>query len=453
MRDEKDHNEQRLDDFSDYMRQRLEEHRLPVEAGCWEEVESRIGHQRRYLRSWLWGGGLAAAILALVIWLLPSPERMSTEESGLFQERISEEINVLPEPPVLPPEPERKHMATARRWEKRVKPSHTAGEEDRTREDGRRETIEVVRRDTVAGTADEPVETVSEDSTVTVVKRSDSTVPPPDGERSLRGKASLKVKAGKDRKNKWLLAAIVGTGGYVDLNRGMSHGDSPMEDMNSSLQEPAPNNPDKDDEETGKENTSPLTASFRSASVLRSGRVDENFLENRSFESYPDVSHSLPISFGLTVRKELGRRIALESGLVYTYLSSTFRQGGDSPSEVRSSLHYLGIPLNLVVSLWKNQRWNVYLSGGLMAEKGLQAVYSGYIAGNGTTLYKSEKEGIHGLQWSVNASVGAAYRFYGDWSVYFEPRLSHYFDCDQPASIRTDRPLGLGLSAGVRYAF
>lgn len=59
-----------------------------------------------------------------------------------------------------------------------------------------------------------------------------------------------------------------------------------------------------------------------------------------------------------------------------------------------------------------------------MMEKGLQAVYSGYIAGNGTTISKSKKEGIHGMQWSVNASVGAAYRFYGDWSLYFEPRFS-----------------------------
>lgn len=39
MRDDKDHNE-RLDDFSGYMRQRLEEHRLPVDTGCWDEVEA-----------------------------------------------------------------------------------------------------------------------------------------------------------------------------------------------------------------------------------------------------------------------------------------------------------------------------------------------------------------------------------------------------------------------------
>jgi hypothetical protein len=55
MRDDKDHNE-RLDDFSGYMRQRLEEHRLPVDAGGWDEVEARMNRRARS-RGWLWTGG------------------------------------------------------------------------------------------------------------------------------------------------------------------------------------------------------------------------------------------------------------------------------------------------------------------------------------------------------------------------------------------------------------
>lgn len=58
MRDDKDHNE-RLDDFSGYMRQRLEEHRLPVDAGCWDEVEARMNRRARP-RGWLWTGGLVS---------------------------------------------------------------------------------------------------------------------------------------------------------------------------------------------------------------------------------------------------------------------------------------------------------------------------------------------------------------------------------------------------------
>lgn len=349
-------------------------------------------------------------------------------------------------------------MAKVLKWEKRAKPSAIVWEKETIRKDERSETIGIIEKDAIAAIVEEPSvkEEASEDSTDIVVKRGDSTVPLPEGERSPRRKASLKKKAKKSKRNKWLLAAAVGSSGYVDsfLNTDMSYGDvSSPGDMNVPSQDPDPNKPDKDDDEKENGNTPLQTASFRNAPVLRSSKVDENFLDNRSFESYPDVSYSLPISFGFTVRKDLSRRIAVESGLMYTYLSTTFKRGGDFPSEVKSSLHYLGIPLNLVVYVWKNQRWNVYLSGGFMMEKGLQAVYSGYIAGNGTTISKSKKEGIHGMQWSVNASVGAAYRFYGDWSLYFEPRFSHYFDCDQPASIRTDKPLGFGLSAGIRYAF
>lgn len=113
MRDDKDHNE-RLDDFSGYMRQRLEEHRLPVDAGCWDEVEARMNRRARP-RGWLWTGGLvAAAVLALVIWLLPSPEKMPLEELSPFQKEISEkaeEMNILPERPVLPVEPVKKRIA------------------------------------------------------------------------------------------------------------------------------------------------------------------------------------------------------------------------------------------------------------------------------------------------------------------------------------------------------
>lgn len=440
MRDDKNHNE-RLDDFSGYMRQRLEEHRLPVDAGCWDEVEARMNRRTRS-QGWFWLGGLAAAMLALLIWLLPSPEKMPLEGSRPFQYGISEnveEMNMLPEHPALPVEPVKKRVAKVQKQGTRVKSSAI---------------IETIEKDVIVAIVEEPsVAEASEDSTDIVVKQVDSTVPLPDGEQSSRKTISLKKKVKKGKRNKWLLAATVGTSGYVDgfLDMDMSS-NNPSSDV-PSYGGPDIDIPNDDDDEKEDGNTPPQTASFRSPSVLRSSRMDENFLDNRLFESYPDVSYSLPISFGFTVRKDLSRRIAVESGLMYTYLSTTFKRGGDFPSEVKSSLHYLGVPLNLVVYLWKNQRWNVYLSGGFMAEKGLQAVYSGYIAGDGTAIFKSKKEGIHGMQWSVNASIGAAYRFYGDWSLYFEPRFSHYFDCEQPASIRTDKPLGFGLSAGIRYAF
>lgn len=456
MRDDKDQDE-RLDDFSGYMRRRLEEHRMPVDTDCWNEIETRM-NRKAGARGWLWAGGLAAAaVLALAIWLLPSPEEMPLEELRPFQEKISEEteeMKILPECAVLPVEPVEKRIAKVLRQEKRLELSDVAKERDTRWKNEKYESIEVIGKDTIADIADKTaVEESGDSTTMTVVKRSGSTVPLPEEERNPRQKSFLKKKVKKNKRNKWLLAATFGSSGYVDnfFNTDMSYDASLPEDTNSD----GVYDPDEDDDKKEDGTTPPLsqTSFFRGASVLRSSNMDENFLDNRSFESYPDVSYSLPISFGLTVRKDLSQRIAVESGLMYTYLSTTFKKRGDSPSEVKSSLHYLGIPLNLVVYLWSNQRWNIYLSGGFMVEKGLQAVYSGYISGNGTIISRSKKEGIHGIQWSMNASAGAAYRFYRDWSFYFEPRFSHYFDCDQPASIRTDKSLGFGLSAGIRYAF
>ena len=64
-----------------------------------------------------------------------------------------------------------------------------------------------------------------------------------------------------------------------------------------------------------------------------------------------------------------------------------------------------------------------------------------------------EKKGISGVQWSLNGSAGVSYRLHRDWSIYLEPRISYYFDNDQPVSIRTENSVIIGLGAGFRFEF
>lgn len=64
-----------------------------------------------------------------------------------------------------------------------------------------------------------------------------------------------------------------------------------------------------------------------------------------------------------------------------------------------------------------------------------------------------EKKGISGVQWSLNGSVGVSYRLYREWSLYLEPRISYYFNNDQPVSIRTENSVIIGLGAGFRFEF
>ncbi|MDR0729965.1 MAG: PorT family protein [Prevotellaceae bacterium] len=163
-----------------------------------------------------------------------------------------------------------------------------------------------------------------------------------------------------------------------------------------------------------------------------------------------DTRHHLPLSFGITVRFNLlTSRWALESGVVYTYLSSEYTYSRD-PSTIKKQLHYLGIPINVVYRIVDSRRFSFYAAGGGMIEKGL-AANSTTIADAGTHI---DKESIHGLQWSLNGQLGAEYRFYKQFSIYIEPGVRYFIPYEnQPQSIRTDRPFTFLLGCGLRTSF
>jgi len=161
-----------------------------------------------------------------------------------------------------------------------------------------------------------------------------------------------------------------------------------------------------------------------------------------------------PLSFGLSVRKNLDAHWGIETGLVYTYLSSNYRWNYREAFDATQQLHYLGVPLNGVFYLWNNNpRWNVYLSAGTMLEKGLwmKTVRNQHFTDHTATT--TQKNAIAGWQWSLNSSLGLSYRFTKKMEFYVEPRFSYYFDNDHPASIRTDRPVSIGVGGGLQYSF
>ena len=235
----------------------------------------------------------------------------------------------------------------------------------------------------------------------------------------------------KTAESGWSINAGFGTGGHVSL--GLGNGDLTM-DMDNPSSSITPGNP-------GEVSPPPVKPPlFENSNVLPP-------------EQYTEVDAALPLSFGVTVRKDFNRYIGVETGLVYTYLSSNLSTWDKVQYKSRLELHYLGIPVNLVVSLWQNPRWKIYLSGGFMMEKGLRSKQTENRFWQFEQVNNVEKKGINGLQWSLNASAGVSYRFYRDWSFYFEPRISHYFDNDQPPSIRTENSVIIGLGAGIRFDF
>ena len=181
--------------------------------------------------------------------------------------------------------------------------------------------------------------------------------------------------------------------------------------------------------------------------------ANTNYTSIMATNDFTKKTYNDPLSFGLTVRKQLNKTLALESGLVYTYLLSTFENSGVQRSEAKLHLHYIGIPVNLITELWENSKWEVYLSTGFIAEKGIQSLYvqSQYFGTEVVTTTAKTK--INGIQWSINGGVGVSYKIKRQLGIYFEPKFSRYFENNQPVSARTDHPFVFGLSAGLRIGF
>ena len=178
-------------------------------------------------------------------------------------------------------------------------------------------------------------------------------------------------------------------------------------------------------------------------------------LQNINSQPKTDIKHHFPVSVGITVQKELNNRLALETGLVYTYLSSNLTAGGAAYYTQNQQLHYLGIPLKLNWNFLKKRYFNLYLSGGGMLEKCVHGELSAqYEMNNRPPFSNDETLHINQLQWSVSASAGISFKLASHISLYAEPGIVYYFDDGSDIStIRKEKPFNINLQAGLRFNF
>ena len=204
-----------------------------------------------------------------------------------------------------------------------------------------------------------------------------------------------------------------------------------------------------------------LAAANASSPGLRSSDISKNSLsvlseDLLSSEDFDQIEHYPPMAIGMSIRKALNDYLAVESGLTYTYLYTTF-ENKIPRQDASLTLHYLGIPVNLAVNMYpySRSRWNVYFSAGGMVEKGLLSHYvqNTYSGTNNVAATTTSNERILGLQWSVQAAIGLSYRFNKDYSVFLEPKIIYYLDNNQPFNIRTEHPFVPGINLGLRHTW
>ena len=167
-------------------------------------------------------------------------------------------------------------------------------------------------------------------------------------------------------------------------------------------------------------------------------------------------AYGVPFSIGAGIRVYFAPRLSLGSGLSYSMLTRTFSgvynevSGGVLTSsvegDVHHTMHYIGIPLNLYYDVLNTKNFKFYVYGGGKAE---------YCVSNKYRMYTSPEvnfsDPVKGLQYSVGLGLGVEFRLSDKMGLYLDPGACYYFNCNQPKSVRTDKPLMVNFEAGLRF--
>lgn len=193
-------------------------------------------------------------------------------------------------------------------------------------------------------------------------------------------------------------------------------------------------------------------ADFTSDATLTTTPVYSTDL-NRMSADKVRVKHRQPVKAGVSARFLLTDRLGVESGLYYSYLSSDFNRGDETYGTVtRQRLHYIGLPVRLTCSMWRNCGLDIYAGAGGAVELGVSGTSAtdSYIDGRvENTTDESVKDSRP--QFSVNASAGVQYNLSSAIGVYAEPGVSYYIDNGSSVqNFYKDKPWSFSLSLGLR---
>ncbi|MCD7972328.1 MAG: PorT family protein [Candidatus Azobacteroides sp.] len=173
-------------------------------------------------------------------------------------------------------------------------------------------------------------------------------------------------------------------------------------------------------------------------------------IENKNAQvNTTEIDYKLPFTVGVTVRKELSDKWALESGLMYTYLSSTEKEkhSGNEISKKDVRLNYLGIPVKGIYSLYQTGNISLYVAGGGMLEK---SVYGKEVYDNGN----SNSLNVSEIQASIFTNIGVNIKLIDHFGLFLEPGVIYYFDDgSEVETIRKDRPFNFNFQGGIRFTY
>ena len=185
------------------------------------------------------------------------------------------------------------------------------------------------------------------------------------------------------------------------------------------------------------------------------------FNDEEEIEPESETTHNQPVSFGLLTSFALTQKLQIETGVVYTYLSSeTKSKSSDFQNSERVQFHYLGVPLNLNYSLLSINKLNLFVTAGGMIEKDINGkikyndekkvptLNSGY-ASNSSSKIKQKNP-----QLSVAAGLGITYPIYEKANLFGKVGGRYYIHSNNEyKTYYSDEKIGLDIQVGIKFNF
>lgn len=157
---------------------------------------------------------------------------------------------------------------------------------------------------------------------------------------------------------------------------------------------------------------------------------------------------STPMSAGLNVQKEINKWLSVGFSLTYTLLRGEYQvHTADKSYIVNQNTHYIGIPVGIYLRAVNTRSLTVYAVGGGAVDRAVADEYVCQLNDVATRQFNP----VQGVQWSLYGGLGIEYKWSELMGIYIEPSVSHYFDNNQPKSIRTIQPTQFKMEIGIRF--
>ncbi|WP_326981434.1 outer membrane beta-barrel protein [Chryseobacterium sp. MYb264] len=176
-------------------------------------------------------------------------------------------------------------------------------------------------------------------------------------------------------------------------------------------------------------------------------------IANQNKEVDARVKHKTPVSFGLSMYYNIGKRWGIGTGINYTKLSSEIHSGSDDNFiKTDQSVHYIGVPVQVNYNVVKKGRFTGYITAGALAEKAVSGKQkTQYVVDHIVKEEFTEKVEVKPLQFSVNTAVGVQVKILNNIGLYAEPGLAYHFkDDSQLNTIYKEKPLNFNMKFGIR---